>query len=253
MKTKIFKILLLFYFFLLIFYLIFPPKIFAQFFPEEILNISFLNQKYPFFYEKNEFLKVSESNREFKWEYFEGIEHDIIDRYIKPINAKVILTSYEPSKNYDIVLGSVIKSKTQEKLFSSYAFCQYFSDDLIVYTNDKNCSDIECLKTAEQETIGILMYSYSYYLLKEILPKTRVYAYQQDLINDFIAKKLKFIIVDKFFFSLPEDEAENFNLLGVLYSEKLGILIDKNKIHLIKNIEKIIDSYSFEEIKKWFK
>ena len=66
-------------------------------------------------------------------------------------------------------------------------------------------------------------------------------------------KKLKFIIVDKFFFSLPEDEAENFNLLGVLYSEKLGILIDKNKIHLIKNIEKIIDSYSFEEIKKWFK
>lgn len=253
MKTKIFKILLIFYLFFIIFYLIIPPKIFAKIFSEEILNVSFLNQKYPFFFEKNEFLKVSESNREFKWEYFDGMEHDIIDRYIKFINAKVILTSYDPSKNYDIVLGAVINSKTQRKLFSSYAFCQYFSDDLIVYTNDKNCRDIECIKTTEQETIGILMYSYSYYLLKEILPKIRVYAYQQDIINDFIAKKLKFIIVDKFFFNIPENLAENFNLLGVLYSEKIGILIDKNKINLIENIEEIIDSYTLEEIKKWFR
>lgn len=168
-------------------------------------------------------------------------------------NYLIEISSYEKSKIYDIIIGGIIYSKQLETFFHDYDVIKYFEDSIIVLCLSKNNFNLETFKSSKDEDIGLLMYSYSYYLLKQYFPKARIYAYEEDLLNDLIESKVKYIVIDKSFFLIPKIYQDKIKNIGEIYKEELCLFINKSKKELKERIIKIIDNLDFKEILKWLK
>ncbi len=216
--------------------------------PDKILNIAYLNQKYPYFYVKNPNIKDKD-----RWDNFNGFEYVIINNFANKYGFTINLELYEKSKTYDIIIGGIIYSKQIEYIFHLYDFVQYLEDSIIVLCLAKNNYNLESFKSAKDEEIGFLMYSYSYYLMKQYFPQSKIYAYEEDIVKDLLSSKIQFIVVDKNFFRVPQSYEDQIKSIGEIYKEIFGILILKSRADLKEILSKIISGLDFEEILRWLK
>lgn len=215
---------------------------------KEELKVAYVNQKYPYFFvTKNSQQKIVDD------ESFNGFEYIILAEFVKHFNYKLSLSLYEKNKNYDVIIGGIIYSKNTESLFSNYYFLRYFEDSISVFCLRKNSFNIDDFKNSNNEQIGILMYSYAYFLLKQYLPKSKIYAYEEDMFKDLIDEKIKFIVIDDTFLSIPKSYSSLMENIGKIYNEYIGILINKSKPELINRLKDVISGINFMEVLKWLK
>lgn len=214
----------------------------------KILNIAYLNQKYPYF-----FIKDPNIINNYKWDNFNGLEYVILNNVASEYGFSINLELYEKSKTYDIIIGGIIYSKQIEYIFHLYDFIGYFEDSIVVLGLSKNNYDLETFKSSKDEEIGFLMYSYSYYLLKQYFPKSKIYAYEDDILKDLINSKIQYIVADKNYFIIPQIYKQQIKLLGEIYKEIYGFLVLKSRADLKNIIQKVISKLDFKEILKWLK
>ncbi len=214
----------------------------------EELKVAYINQKYPYFFiSKNSQQKIIDDKS------FNGFEYIILIEFVNHFKYKFTLSLYEKNNNYDVIIGGIIYSKNIESLFNNYSFLRYFEDSISVFCLKKNSFTIDDFKNTNNEQIGMLMYSYAYFLLRQYLPKTKIYAYEEDMIKDLIDEKIKFIVVDDTFLSIPKSYSSLMKNIGKIYSEYIGILISKSKPELINRFKDIISGINFMEVLKWLK
>jgi len=213
---------------------------------KKILNVAYLNQKYPYFYLKND--NITDITN---WDNFNGIEHTILKELAKKLELKINLSFYDKTKDYDIIIGGIIYSKQIEQIFKSYSFIKYFIDSISVYCLSQNNLDIDTFKKADGSVIGVIMYSYAYYLIKQYIPKIKIYAYKEDILQDLLEGKVLYIIVDDNYFIFPPSFKQKVKKVSILYREQIGILVSRLKSNFIKELDNIINNLNIMELLKW--
>ncbi|MFN3410630.1 MAG: hypothetical protein ACK4YF_00525 [Exilispira sp.] len=216
----------------------------------KILSVAYLFEKYPYFYSRT---NKDVSNNTFNLEDFNGFEYFILKSLISKYSLKINISKYEKYKVYDLIIGGIIYSKEVEQIFNSYFFLIYFEDTISVYSLNSDQYKIETFKKSDDKNIGLLMYSYAYYLLKQYFPHAKIYAYKEDLLKDLLENKIIYVVLDDKFFEIPQIYKEKIKSLGIIYEEHIGILINKSKIELKDKIFQIIADLNFKEIFQWLK
>jgi len=210
--------------------------------------VAYLNQKYPYL-----FLQNKNINGKLKWDDFNGIEYIILEKLAKNLSLNIDISLYDKNKNYDIILGGIVYSKQIDSLFNSYLFLKYFTDSISVYCLKESNLNMESFLNSEDESIGVIMYSYAYYLIKQYIQKIKIYAYKEDILKDLLEGKILYIIIDDNFFDFPAQYLNKVKKIEILYKEDIGLFVAKYKNDLIQSLEKIISEINVSEILKWLK
>lgn len=220
---------------------------------QKTIEIAYLNQKYPYFYLEKKFLNQEKGKENLNIDQFNGIEYYIIKEFVNASGLKVNISSYDKNKNYDIIIGGIIYSKQIEELFNLYFFLSYFEDSISVYSLKEKNFSISNFKNSNYEKIGVLMYSYAYYLIRQYIPGCKIYAYEEDIVNDLIENKIDFIVLDDKYSEIPNKYSKIISNLGSIYIEKIGFLVLKSNSYILKVLEDIIKKLDFQELLKWLK